>query len=162
MLPVLQSSNYLEHGYLTIGEICSSLLIIEFFTMKSIGVFLLRILSSFPHVTWYMFQGLLEARRELRPTLLKPHDRLRDIIFLDLALDSTVRTAVERGLEDLTNSGPKVPHFSMLVRSREEIPYFTRSCSIFMLFLLVDFSTHDPRGICRRTLLSLLAWCWRT
>jgi alpha-glucan,water dikinase len=55
-----------------------------------------------------LLQGLLEARRELRPTLLKPHDRLRDIIFLDLALDSTVRTAVERGLEGLTNAGPRV------------------------------------------------------
>jgi alpha-glucan,water dikinase len=53
-----------------------------------------------------LLEGLLEARRELRPTLLKPHDRLRDIIFLDLALDSTVRTAVERGLETLSNSGP--------------------------------------------------------
>ncbi|KAH9535846.1 hypothetical protein CY35_17G074900 [Sphagnum magellanicum] len=53
-----------------------------------------------------LLEGLLEARRELRPTLLKPHDRLRDIVFLDLALDSTVRTAVERGLESLTNAGP--------------------------------------------------------
>ncbi|KAG0553488.1 hypothetical protein KC19_12G015100 [Ceratodon purpureus] len=53
-----------------------------------------------------LLEGLLEARRELRPTLLKPHDRLRDIIFLDLALDSTVRTAVERGLEALNSSGP--------------------------------------------------------
>lgn len=55
-----------------------------------------------------MVQGLLEARRELRPTLLKPHDRLRDIIFLDLALDSTVRTAIERGLEGFSSSGPAV------------------------------------------------------
>eukprot|EP00249_Psilotum_nudum_P023740 c28967_g1_i1 orf=621-4901(-) len=50
--------------------------------------------------------GLLESRREVRPTLLKHHTRLRDIIFLDLALDSTVRTAIERGLESLTNAQP--------------------------------------------------------
>jgi alpha-glucan,water dikinase len=63
-----------------------------------------------------LLEGLLEARRELRPTLLKPHDRLRDIVFLDLALDSTVRTAVERGLESLTNAGP-------LVRSTENASF---------------------------------------
>ncbi|KAL2621231.1 hypothetical protein R1flu_001436 [Riccia fluitans] len=53
-----------------------------------------------------LLEGLLEARRELRPSLLSKHDRLRDIIFLDLALDSTVRTAVERGLESLGKAGP--------------------------------------------------------
>ncbi|KAL3680910.1 hypothetical protein R1sor_023866 [Riccia sorocarpa] len=53
-----------------------------------------------------LLEGLLEARRELRPSLLSKNDRLRDIIFLDLALDSTVRTAVERGLESLGKAGP--------------------------------------------------------
>ncbi|BBN15240.1 alpha-glucan, water dikinase [Marchantia polymorpha subsp. ruderalis] len=53
-----------------------------------------------------LLEGLLEARRELRANLLSKHDRLRDIIFLDLALDSSLRTAVERGLESLGNSGP--------------------------------------------------------
>uniref|UniRef100_A0A0C9S6E6 TSA: Wollemia nobilis Ref_Wollemi_Transcript_11183_4962 transcribed RNA sequence n=2 Tax=Wollemia nobilis TaxID=56998 RepID=A0A0C9S6E6_9CONI len=51
-----------------------------------------------------LLEGLLEARFDLRPNLLKPHDRLKDIIFLDLALDSTVRTAVERGSEELNNA----------------------------------------------------------
>ncbi|XP_057856016.1 alpha-glucan water dikinase, chloroplastic isoform X2 [Cryptomeria japonica] len=53
-----------------------------------------------------LLEGLLEARFELRPSLLKKHDRLKDIIFLDLALDSTVRTAVERGFEELNNAQP--------------------------------------------------------
>jgi len=44
-------------------------------------------------------QGLLEARQELRPSLRKGQERLKDVIFLDLALDSTARTAVERGME---------------------------------------------------------------
>ncbi|PIA61801.1 hypothetical protein AQUCO_00200059v1 [Aquilegia coerulea] len=52
-----------------------------------------------------LLEGLLEAREELRPLLLKPHDRLRDLLFLDIALDSTVRTAIERGYEELNNAG---------------------------------------------------------
>lgn len=56
-------------------------------------------------------QGLLEARQELRPLLLKSHDRLKDLLFLDLALDSTVRTAIERGYEQLNNAGPEVSGF---------------------------------------------------
>ncbi|MCO5597363.1 hypothetical protein L7F22_051439 [Adiantum nelumboides] len=54
-----------------------------------------------------LLEGLLEARFELQPALLKGHDRLRDIIFLDLALDSNVRTVVERGLEGLSNAAAK-------------------------------------------------------
>jgi alpha-glucan,water dikinase len=53
-----------------------------------------------------LLEGLLEARFELRSSLLKPHNRLKDIIFLDLALDSTVRTAIERGFEELNNAQP--------------------------------------------------------
>lgn len=53
-------------------------------------------------------QGLLEARSQLRPLLNKPHDRLKDLIFLDISLDSTVRTAIERGYEELNSSGPEV------------------------------------------------------
>lgn len=51
-----------------------------------------------------LLEALVECRCELQPSLLKAHDRLRDIIFLDLALDSTVRTAVERGLEGLSSA----------------------------------------------------------
>lgn len=53
-------------------------------------------------------QGLLEARQELWPLLTKPNDRLKDLLFLDIALDSTVRTAIERGYEQLNNAGPEV------------------------------------------------------
>ena len=53
-------------------------------------------------------QGLLEARHGLRPLLLKSSDRLKDLLFLDIALDSTVRRAIERGYEELNNAGPEV------------------------------------------------------
>ncbi|KAF8378257.1 hypothetical protein HHK36_029596 [Tetracentron sinense] len=60
--------------------------------------------------------GLLEAREELRPLLLKSNDRLKDLLFLDIALDSTVRTAIERGYEELNNAGPeKIMYFITLV-----------------------------------------------
>ncbi|KAL0732618.1 hypothetical protein Bca4012_008827 [Brassica carinata] len=63
-----------------------------------------------------LLEGLLEARQELRPLLLKSHDRLKDLLFLDLALDSTVRTAIERGYEQLNNAGPeKIMYFISLV-----------------------------------------------
>ncbi|KAK4485750.1 hypothetical protein RD792_008396 [Penstemon davidsonii] len=63
-----------------------------------------------------LLEGLLEAREELRPLLSKPNDRLKDLIFLDIALDSTVRTAVERGYEELSNASPeKTMYFISLV-----------------------------------------------
>ncbi|XP_042398766.1 alpha-glucan water dikinase, chloroplastic-like isoform X2 [Zingiber officinale] len=54
-----------------------------------------------------LIEGLLEARVELRPLLLSSHERLKDLIFLDIALDSTVRTVVERGYEELSNAEPE-------------------------------------------------------
>ncbi|XXG55807.1 hypothetical protein AAC387_Pa03g3394 [Persea americana] len=51
-----------------------------------------------------LMEKLLEARVELHPVLLKPHARLKDLIFLDLALDSAVRTTMERGFKELNNS----------------------------------------------------------
>ncbi|XP_022151917.1 alpha-glucan water dikinase, chloroplastic [Momordica charantia] len=63
-----------------------------------------------------LLEGLLEARQELRPLLLNPRDRLRDLLFLDIALDSAVRTAVERGYEELNTAGPeKIMYFITLV-----------------------------------------------
>ena len=53
-------------------------------------------------------QGLLEARQELRPLLSKSQNRLKDLLFLDIALDSAVRTAIERGYEELNTAGPEV------------------------------------------------------
>ncbi|KAI3779441.1 hypothetical protein L2E82_09160 [Cichorium intybus] len=54
-----------------------------------------------------LLEGLLEAREELRPLLSKPNDRLKDLLFLDIALDSTVRTAIERSYEELNNAKPE-------------------------------------------------------
>ncbi|XP_068639129.1 alpha-glucan water dikinase, chloroplastic-like [Aristolochia californica] len=63
-----------------------------------------------------LLESLLEARAELQPLLHRSHERLKDLIFLDIALDSTVRTAIERGYEDLNKSGPeKVMYFITLV-----------------------------------------------
>ncbi|XP_075494611.1 alpha-glucan water dikinase, chloroplastic-like isoform X1 [Primulina tabacum] len=63
-----------------------------------------------------LLEGLLEAREELRPMLSQSNERLRDLIFLDIALDSTVRTAVERGYEELSNaSSEKIMYFISLV-----------------------------------------------
>jgi alpha-glucan, water dikinase len=53
-------------------------------------------------------QALLEARAEIRPLLCGSSERLKDLIFLDIALDSTVRTAVERSYEQLNNAAPEV------------------------------------------------------
>lgn len=50
------------------------------------------------------FQKLLESRIELRPALLMSHGRMKDLLFLDLALDSAVRTTMERGLRDLNSA----------------------------------------------------------
>ncbi|WVZ24310.1 hypothetical protein V8G54_002854 [Vigna mungo] len=63
-----------------------------------------------------LLEGLLEARQELQPSLSKSQSRLKDLIFLDVALDSTVRTAVERGYEELNNAAPeKIMYFISLV-----------------------------------------------
>ncbi|CAH9102815.1 unnamed protein product [Cuscuta europaea] len=63
-----------------------------------------------------LLEGLLEAREELRPLLSQPNNRQKDLLFLDIALDSTVRTAVERGYEELNGAGPeKIIYFIYLV-----------------------------------------------
>ncbi|RQO94912.1 hypothetical protein POPTR_008G188150v4 [Populus trichocarpa] len=63
-----------------------------------------------------LLEGLLEARQELRTLLFKSKDRLKDLLFLDIALDSTVRTVIERGYEELNNARPeKIMYFITLV-----------------------------------------------
>ncbi|CAI0405203.1 unnamed protein product, partial [Linum tenue] len=84
--------------------------------------------SGFPELLQYVLQhvedrnvealleGLLEARQELRPSLVKANSRLKDVLFLDIALDSAVRTAIERGYEELNDAGPeKMMYFITLV-----------------------------------------------
>ncbi|XP_010254601.1 PREDICTED: alpha-glucan water dikinase 2 isoform X2 [Nelumbo nucifera] len=51
-----------------------------------------------------LMEKLLEARIELFPVLVMPHERLKDLLFLDLALASAVRTTMERGFKDLQNA----------------------------------------------------------
>ncbi|XP_050207604.1 alpha-glucan water dikinase, chloroplastic [Mercurialis annua] len=63
-----------------------------------------------------LLEGLLEARQELRPMLFKSNDRLKDLLFLDIALDSAVRTAIERGYEELNDAEQeKIMYFITLV-----------------------------------------------
>ncbi|XP_062110381.1 alpha-glucan water dikinase, chloroplastic isoform X2 [Humulus lupulus] len=63
-----------------------------------------------------LIEGLLEARQELRPLLSKSQNRLKDLLFLDIALDSAVRTAIERGYEELNTAGPeKIMYFISMV-----------------------------------------------
>lgn len=44
----------------------------------------------------------MDSRIELRPVLLTSSERAKDLLFLDLALDSAVRTTMERGLKELS------------------------------------------------------------
>ncbi|KAK9675652.1 hypothetical protein RND81_11G021500 [Saponaria officinalis] len=63
-----------------------------------------------------LLEGLLEARQELRPSLFNSQHRLKDLIFLDIALDSSVRTAIERGYEELNQAGPeKIMYYITMV-----------------------------------------------
>ena len=51
-----------------------------------------------------------EACEELRPVLSQSNYRLRDLLFLEIALDSCIRTAIERGYEELNSAKPEVYH----------------------------------------------------
>ncbi|KAK1301509.1 hypothetical protein QJS10_CPB12g00091 [Acorus calamus] len=77
-----------------------------------------------------LLEGLLEARVELRPLLSTSHDRLRDLIFLDIALDSTVRTAIERGYEDLNNATPQGWNQALDMSTRKDGQWalYAKSC----------------------------------
>ncbi|XP_019438469.1 PREDICTED: alpha-glucan water dikinase 2 isoform X2 [Lupinus angustifolius] len=50
---------------------------------------------------------LLESRIELRPILLTSHGRLKDLLFLDISLDSAVRTTMERELKAVNFANPQ-------------------------------------------------------
>ncbi|XP_058193102.1 alpha-glucan water dikinase, chloroplastic-like isoform X2 [Rhododendron vialii] len=63
-----------------------------------------------------LLEGLLETRAELSPLISKSNNRLKDLLFLDIALDSTVWTAIERGYEELNSAKPeKIMYFITLV-----------------------------------------------
>ncbi|XVF64923.1 hypothetical protein PTKIN_Ptkin09bG0205500 [Pterospermum kingtungense] len=53
-----------------------------------------------------LMEKLLESRIEIRPLLLTPHRLAKELLFLDLALASAVRTTMERGIKDLNFTYP--------------------------------------------------------
>ncbi|XP_039049997.1 alpha-glucan water dikinase 2 [Hibiscus syriacus] len=53
-----------------------------------------------------LMEKLLESRIEIRPLLLTHHRLAKELLFLDLALASAVRTTMERGLKDLNFAHP--------------------------------------------------------
>ncbi|KAI8548466.1 hypothetical protein RHMOL_Rhmol07G0275800 [Rhododendron molle] len=82
-----------------------------------------------------LIEKLVESRIELRPVLLTAHGRSKDLLFLDLALDSAVRTTVEMGLKDLNSASlPEIMYFIALVLenlclstfNNEELIYCTK------------------------------------
>lgn len=108
-------------------EVCHPLFLVTL-SCHDIWDFLLIFLVIF------YFQGLIEAREELRPLLSRPNNRLKDLLFLDIALDSTVRTAVERGYEELNTSNPEVCLIYLLL-----IVFFSHRYSILTCIYLNSF-----------------------
>ncbi|XVF36561.1 hypothetical protein REPUB_Repub19eG0068200 [Reevesia pubescens] len=53
-----------------------------------------------------LMEKLLESRIEIRPLLLTPHRLAKELLFLDLALASAVRTTMERGLKIINFTYP--------------------------------------------------------
>ncbi|KZV25491.1 alpha-glucan water dikinase, chloroplastic [Dorcoceras hygrometricum] len=91
-----------------------------------------------------LLEGLLEAREELRPLLSQSNERLRDLLFLDIALDSTVRTAVERGYEELSDAGPEkimnfislvVENLALSVENNEDLIYCLKGWNLALTML---------------------------
>ncbi|KAG9440142.1 hypothetical protein H6P81_020307 [Aristolochia fimbriata] len=52
----------------------------------------------------FLVEKLIEARVALHPILHKPHGRSKDLLFLDLALDSAVKTCIERQMKGSSDS----------------------------------------------------------
>lgn len=79
----------------------------------------------------------MEARRELRPALQARSDRLKDCVYLDLALDSAVRTTVERSLSAVAEWGPAdmlalaalvLENLCLSVDANTELVYCLKAC----------------------------------
>ncbi|KAK6245801.1 hypothetical protein SCA6_008891 [Theobroma cacao] len=63
-----------------------------------------------------LMEKLLESRIEIRPLLLTPHRLAKELLFLDLALASSVRTTMERGLKNFNfKYPPEIMFFISLV-----------------------------------------------
>ena len=87
-----------------------------------------------------LMKGLLEARQELQPSISNSSNRLKDLLFLDIALDSTIRTATERGYEELNNAQPEVPFVDQSVQI--SIAYFTFSKIILCICFAENHLLH--------------------
>ncbi|KAL6569107.1 hypothetical protein OROHE_003388 [Orobanche hederae] len=134
--------------------------------------------SGFPELLQFVFahiedknleallEGLLEAREELRPLFSQPNDRLKDLIFLDIALDSAVRTALERGYEGLNNASPEkimylislvVENLALSVDNNEDLIYCLKGWNqaINMLKSRDDHWALFAKSVLDRTRLSL-------
>ncbi|KAA8544272.1 hypothetical protein F0562_022284 [Nyssa sinensis] len=48
--------------------------------------------------------GIVEACKELRPLLFQSMDHLKDLLLLDIALDTIVRTTIEKGCKKLNSA----------------------------------------------------------
>ncbi|KAK4433526.1 Alpha-glucan water dikinase, chloroplastic [Sesamum alatum] len=77
----------------------------------------------------------------------QPKDRLKDLLFLDIALDSTVRATVERGYEELSNASPeKILYFISLVVENLALSVDSNEDLICCLKVKVNFVVLSPDG----------------
>lgn len=83
------------------GHILQSNFVFMMFKLKGMPLYCLKLLM----------QKLLESRIELHPILCTAHARAKDLLFLDLALASAIRTRMEMGLKDLNYTHPPVYNF---------------------------------------------------
>ncbi|XP_074274451.1 alpha-glucan water dikinase, chloroplastic isoform X2 [Silene latifolia] len=113
-----------------------------------------------------LLEGLLEARQELRPLLSKSEHRLKDLIFLDIAIDSSIRTAIERGYEELNKAGPEkiMYYITMVIENlalssddNEDLIYCLKgwNCALDMLRSKNDSWALYAKSVLDRTRLSL-------
>ncbi|EPS64613.1 hypothetical protein M569_10167, partial [Genlisea aurea] len=113
-----------------------------------------------------LLEGMLEARQELRPLLSQPNDRLKDLLFLDLAIDSAVRTAVERGYEELNNTSPEkliffislvLENLALSVENNEDFIYCLKGWNLALSMLRTgdDHWALFAKSVLDRTRLSL-------
>lgn len=83
-------------------------------------------------------QGLLEAREELKPLLSSSNDRLKDLLFVDIALDSTVRTAIERGYEELKDAKPEVCTYLFMGKFHNRVRKDTKLSNWNVIFYCLE------------------------
>lgn len=70
------------------------------------------VLCLFFFSCYLLVQKLVDARIELHPALRAPRTRAKDLLFLDIALESSFKTAIEKRLLSLNFNNPPVYFFS--------------------------------------------------